>query len=505
MKKSALVSRVRTRFAPSPTGLLHLGNARTALFNYLFAKHEKGDFVLRIEDTDKERSRSEWEQDVIDNLQWLGLEWSEGVGKEGFYGPYRQSERTDIYEKYLLRLLAEKKAYHCFCTPEELEALKQYQMSQGEAPRYNGKCRSLSEKEMQNEEKPSVIRFIIDPQKITFEDLIRGSIAFDTQLFGDIVIAKDPQTPLYNFSVVIDDAEMNITHVIRGEDHISNTPKQILLQQALGFETPTYAHLPLILGEDRTKLSKRHGDISVTRFRQEGYLPEALVNFLALLGWNPGTNQEIFSLPSLIQEFSFNKVHKGGALFNLKRLDWINGFYIRQKSLRKLAELSVPFLEKAGLLEVDDQKRIVKETHEELSWEKLEKIVSLYQERLKKLSEIGKLADFFFRKQVNYSASMLAWKKATKETTIQVLSLLEKLISSISENDWTKEKLENVIMPEAEKQEDKQSLSSDRGVLLWPFRVALTGKEASAGPFEIAEILGKQRTLELLALAKQKT
>ncbi|MDO8470800.1 MAG: glutamate--tRNA ligase [bacterium] len=500
IKSRSESSRIRTRFAPSPTGLLHMGNARTALFNYLFAKNQGGDFVLRIEDTDKERSKPEYEQDVLDNLRWLGLEWTEGVEKEGFYGPYRQSERTELYQKYLTKLLDEKKAYECFCSEEELDAQRQYQMSIGEAPRYSGKCSSLSKEETAKKKKAgekSVIRFVVIPKEVTFEDLIRGSVTFNTALSGDIVIAKDLETPLYNFSVVIDDSEMHITHIIRGEDHISNTPKQILLQEAMGFERPIYAHLPLVLGEDRTKLSKRHGDISVTRFRDAGYLPEALVNFLALLGWNPGTEEEIFSLSALCKQFSFEKTQKAGAVFNFKRLDWINGFYLRQKSPSTLAELCTPFLEQAGLVEKVSEDIVVKETGEKLSKAIVEKIVVLYQDRLKKLSEIGELADFFFKKRVEYTAEMLSWKETPKEETKNALNMFEEIISGISESDWTKEKLENVLMPEAEKQKS-------RGVVLWPLRVALTGKEASAGPFEIAEILGKKRTLEYLKEAKEK-
>src|SRR3989344_3053423 len=492
MKSSLETPRVRTRFAPSPTGLLHMGNARTALFNYLFAKKQGGDFVLRIEDTDKERSRPEWEKDVVDNLEWLGLQWSEGIGTAGFYGPYRQSERTELYQKYLKKLLDEKKAYVCFCSEEEIETLRQYQMSIGEAPRYNGKCFSLSMEEVERKKvagEKSVIRFVMKPKEVAFKDLIRGSIMFNTALSGDIVIAKDMESPLYNFSVVIDDAEMHITHVIRGEDHISNTPKQILLQEALGFDRPIYAHLPLILGEDRTKLSKRHGDISVTRFRDSGYLPEALINFLALLGWNPGTTEEIFSLFDLCKNFSFARTQKAGAVFNFKRLDWINGFYLRKKSPSTLAELCIPFLEQSGLIEKTSDGIHIKETGEILSQENLEKIVMLYQDRLKKLSEIGELADFFFRKRVEYTPDMLVWKETSKEETKNALQMLEEIITKVSEQDWTKEKLENVIMPEAEKQKS-------RGVVLWPLRMALTGKEASAGPFEIAEILGKKRTLE---------
>jgi len=316
---------IRVRIAPAPTGFLHIGLARTAFFNYLFAKKYQGIFILRIEDTDRERSKPEYEKDIMEGLKWLGIEWDEGPDIGGDYGPYRQSEKKEIYAKYLKKLLDENKAYHCFCSEEELEAQRQYQLSIGEAPRYSGKCASLPKEVVEKyltEGKPWVLRFRIPGKKIEFEDLIRGKVEFDTSLMGDTVIAKNLFTPLYNFACVIDDFEMQVSHVIRGEDHISNTPKQILLQEALGFPQPKYAHLPLILGPDRTKLSKRHGAISVSEYKREGYLPEALINFMAFLGWNPGGEREIYSLASLIKEFSLEAVQKSGAIFNIKRLDF---------------------------------------------------------------------------------------------------------------------------------------------------------------------------------------
>lgn len=470
--------KIRTRFAPSPTGPLHMGGVRTALFNYLFAKKEGGDFILRIEDTDKERSKKEWEEDITENLAWLGLKWEEF---------YRQSERTEMYAKYLTQLVEQGRAYYCFCTPEELEAQRSHQMSLGEVPRYIGRCKTLSQGEQQQylkEGKPAVIRFIVESKIVTFQDLIRGPIKFDTTLMGDIVIAKDMRSPLYNFSVVIDDFDMDITHVIRGEDHIPNTPKQILLQEALDFPRPQYAHAPLLLGEDRTKLSKRHGDISVRKFREEGYLPEAVINFLVLLGWNPGTDREIFSLSQLIKEFSLERIQKGGAVFNISRLDWINGFYIRIKSLQGLTELCIPYLISKGLV-----------SNETIDVQALSTIVALYRERLKKLSEIAELADFFFKQHLEYAKELLYWKDATDKQIKENFGKLEQIISSIGEGEWTKEKLQEQIMPEAEKEKD-------RGYMLWPFRVALSGKKASAGPFEIAEVLGKEKTLQRIQQAK---
>ncbi|OGZ19095.1 MAG: glutamate--tRNA ligase, partial [Candidatus Nealsonbacteria bacterium RBG_13_38_11] len=401
------------------------------------------------------------------------------------YGPYRQSERTDLYRKYLEKLIAEDKAYFCFCSEQDLEAEKQYQMSQGLSPHYSGKCAGLDKKTVKQylaEGKPSIIRFRITPKKVAFDDLIRGRLEFDASLMGDIIIAKSLDAPLYNFAAVVDDFEMKISHILRGEEHISNTPKQILIQEALGFPQPLHGHLPLILNEDRTKMSKREGATSVFDFRKEGYLSEALVNFMAFLGWNPGDEREIYSLASLVKEFSLEKIQKGGAVFNIKRLDFLNGFYIRQRSPEKLAELCLPYLTAAGLTNIDS--------------ETLVKIVSIYQERLKRLSEIVELADFFFKDKLDYDKNMLKWKEISDKEAKDSLDKLEKLLSKIKDEDWQKEKLESVLLQETEK-------TNNRGALLWPLRVALTAKEASAGPFEIAEILGKEKSLKRIQEAKK--
>jgi len=478
---------VRVRIAPSPTGYFHIGSARTALFNYLFAKKHEGSFVLRIEDTDTERSFPEFEKDIMEGLKWLGLDWSEGPDIDGDHGPYRQSERKDIYSDYLEKLLAQDKAYYCFCSGEELETQKQYQMSIGEAPKYSGKCAGLPKetvKKYLKEKKSSIIRFRVPAKKVSFNDLIRGELEFDSNLMGDMVIAKDLSSPLYNFSVVIDDFEMKISHVIRGEDHIPNTPKQILLQEALGLNQPIYAHLPLILGSDRSKLSKRHGAVSVASYKKEGYLAEAIINFIAFLGWNPGDDREIYSLPALVKEFELEKVQKGGAVFNIKKLDYLNGFYIRKKSPERLAELCLPYLEEKGLIK--------KET---IDLNYLKSIISINQERLKKLSEIVELGDFFFKEKLDYDKSLLKWKEMTDEEIKDSIDKLEKIFSKIKSGDWNKKNLESLVMPKAEKM-------GDRGILLWPLRAALSGKKSSAGPFEIAEILGRGKTLQRLQEAK---
>lgn len=477
-KKEIVIEKIRLRFPPSPTGPLHIGNARTILFNYLFAKQHNGQTILRIEDTDKERSELKWVQEIIDELTWLGIEWDEGPDIDGKFGPYKQSQRLDIYKKYLEKLLAEKKAYFCTCTAEELEAKRQDQQSRGLAPKYDGKCRDAGHTS-------GVIRFKVENKKVAFDDLVRGHVEFDAGLLGDIVIAKDLQTPLYHFAVVVDDYEMQISHVIRGEDHLSNTPKQILLQEALGFYQPIYAHIPLLLNPNKSKMSKRVGDVAVSDYHKNGYLPEALINFMVLLGWNPGTEKEIFSLSELVKEFSLEKVQKGGAVFNIQRLDFINGFYIREKSIDKLTKLCMPYLPKDA---------------DKFSKKALEKIIELSKTRMKKLSDITQLTDFFFKETLVYDKNLLAWKKMgdsdikkSLEASYHTLSSLRKYGTKEIEEALLKEvKIFNLERGYPEK---------DRGYLLWPLRVALSGKEASPGPFEIADILGKEKTLERIQKA----
>jgi len=507
--------RVRVRFAPSPTGPFHIGSARTALFNYLFARKYGGTFVLRIEDTDLERYKKEYEEEIIESLKWLKIEWDEGPDVGGNFGPYRQSERKKIYLKYLKKLLDEDKAYFCFCKKEDLEAQRQYFLSIGQPPRYNGKCKSLSKEEVENRLKKGdsfVIRFKSIPKKIVFEDLIRGKIEFDGSLIGDFVIAKGFDSFLYNFTCVVDDFEMKITHVIRGEDHIPNTPKQILLQEALGFNRPKYLHLPLILGIDKSKLSKRHGAVSVLDYKKAGYLPEALINFIAFLGWSPKSERQIFSVSSLVKEFSIERIQKSGAIFNIQKLDFLNNFYIRQKTPKELAEFCLPYLVEAGFLEIELKeektppviggfeifpKLIIKETGEILEWEKLEKICLCFQERMKKFSEISTLADFFFKKELIFDKELLKWKNQTEEEVKKALSFTKEALVKIKEEEWKKDKILEILMERAQKfsiQIGKEP--GDRGYLFWPFRVALTGKEASPPPQEIAEILGKKETLK---------
>ncbi|MFA5643362.1 MAG: glutamate--tRNA ligase [Candidatus Paceibacterota bacterium] len=505
------ISGVRTRFAPSPTGPLNPGGVRTALFAYLFAKKYGGSLVLRIEDTDVERSKKEWEQDLFESMKWMGLLWDEGPDPDdpskyiGQYGPYRQSERKDIYAGYLKKLIDEKKAYYCFCSKEELEAYKQYAMSQGLPPVYPGKCRDMDQATIQkylDEKRPFLIRFKTPKgQKIIFDDAVRGKVEFDSTLLGDFSLSKGFDNPLYNFVVVVDDYEMKITDVVRGEDHISNTPKQILLQEALGFSKVRYAHLPLILNEKKQKLSKRDNVLPISAYKKDGYSPEALNNFVALLGWNPGTDEEIFSLEQLAKEFSVEKIQKGGAVFNPQKLDWINGFYIRQRSLKELADLCLPYLQEKGMIKKNEkmirpENELLPEnsysviaTGEIISQSRLEGILALYKERIKKLSEMADLVDFFFAGELSYPKETLKWKNMeSDQEAIDSLNKVYNLLSSLEEKDFTKIKLEPILLKEAE-------TMPDRGYILWPLRVALTGKMNSAGPIDITAAMGKEKTL----------
>ena len=434
---------IRTRIAPSPTGYFHLGTARTALFNFLFAKKNKGKFILRIDDTDKERSKREYEVDILKSLLWLGIFWDEGpVLKStnaqaydqkylnfekdyiGDYGPYRQSERIEIYKKYLKELIDKDLAYFCFCKKEDLEAQKQAMISAGQVPKYPGICRSLSKKESfkRAEKEPFVVRLKVPSKKISFLDLLRGKIEFDLDSIGDFVISKGLEEPLYNFSTVVDDYEMKITHIIRGEDHISNTPKQIILQEALGFPRPKYLHLPLILGEDKTKLSKRHGAVSIKELKELGYLPEAIINYLALLGWWPKEDIEIFSLKELIELFEINQLQKHPAIFSFKKLDWINRIYIRKLSLEKLAQLCQSYI------------------GEKVDFDYLKRVVALFQERLSKISEIKELASYFFKKP-QYKKELLLWRDQSFSEAKKILKEIKEVLLKKEVQEFRREEI----------------------------------------------------------------
>ncbi len=497
---------VRVRFAPSPTGLFHVGSARTALFNYLYAKKNKGKVILRIEDTDRERSVKEYEEDIMRSIEWLGLGWDEG--------PFRQSEREEIYKKYVMDLLESKKAYYCFCNKERLEEMRNEQREKKEPPRYDGKCFSLTKEKREekiNKGEQFTIRLKISEEDVVeFDDLIRGPVKFNARdIGGDFVIAKGDFSVLYNFACVIDDYEMQITHVIRGEDHISNTPKQILIQKALDFPSSEFAHIALTLGTDKSKLSKRHGAVSISEYREKGYLPEALVNFIALLGWHPGGENEIYGLGELIEKFSLSDCQKSGAVFDIKKLDYMNGCYIRKMSTEDLAVRCIPYLADAGFIKVGFKENRYPPAYGgvrpeanyyttdegEIHFPKIVQIVSLYQERIKFLSEVKDLLDYFFKDELEFEKELLFWKDAGEGETEKNIDKCIEIVSSIEK--WEKVAIEEVFLHEANKEKD-------RGRLLWPLRVALTGKKASAGPFDVAWVLGPEKTLKRLKMAKNR-
>lgn len=487
MEKNTKPIKVRTRFAPSPTGYLHVGVTRSALFSYLFAKINGGDFVLRIEDTDRERLVPDSLDDIKDSLSWLGLKWDEG--------PIIQSERTDIYKKHAQKLIEKEEAYYCFCGVERLEQLRKDQTAKKMPPMYDGKCSGLPkedvEKKITDGEK-FVVRQKVSKEGIThFNDLIRGNVKFENKFLDDSVLLKSDGYPTYHLANVVDDHLMEITHVIRAEEWLPSTPKHILLYKSFGWKMPEFAHLPMVLGSDRSKLSKRHGATSVNDYRNQGYLPEAMINFMVFLGWNPGTEEEIFSLEELTKRFSLERVGKAGAIFNIERLDWVNGCYIKKFDLDKLTKLSIPFL---------IREKLVKKTSDEkfeskagfLDFEYIKKVVALERERIKKLADLPKLIDFFFQDTLEYDASLLVWKKSSREETKKHLGLLKEYIESIEGSDFNKNILESKIKEWIEEN------SLGVGDTLWPMRVALSGKDKSPGPFEIAEVLGKKKVLERL-------
>lgn len=467
---------IRTRTAPSPTGYLHIGTARLSLFNYLFAKKHGGAFIVRIEDTDIERSDKKFEADIFESLNWLSIRADESSEVGGTYGPYRDSERGNSHQPYLETLISSGFAYYCPHTPAELEAEKKKLQEMGKNPihicEYRDAVKGAGE---------GIIRFKTPKDtSVAFQDFIRGEIRFDSSLLGDFSIAKNLQTPLYNFAVVVDDHEMKISHVFRGEDHLTNTPKQILVWKALwpNEPLPEFAHLPLVLAPDRSKLSKREGATSVREFRDAGYLPEALVNFMALLGWNPGTDREIFSLAELEQAFSLEHVQKSGAIFNTEKLDWMNGEYIRSMSIERLSEIAKLFLPK--------------EAH---SSPLLRKILELERPRLKKLSELQERTLFFFQ-QPEYDASLLHWKSMSNEDVASSLERSKQIFETLSDADFVADSLSKHFLDEIG--------VGDKGELLWPLRVALSGMKASPGPFEIMAILGKRASSERIQAALSK-
>jgi len=470
---------IKTRIAPSPTGNLHIGTARTALFNYLYAKNQQGKFVIRIEDTDIARSTKESEQDILEGLEWLGLTPDEGMSSQGEFGdlgPYRQSQRASTYKPYLEQLLASGEAYWCDLKEQELDIMKQ----KAEESQEQFVLRSPYREQKIEPTEHSVIRFKVPDTKIIFEDKIKGKIEFDNSLLGDFVIAKNLEYPLYNFVVVIDDELMQITHIIRGDDHIANTPKQILINQALGFHNKQFAHLPLILAPDKSKMSKRFGATSIREYREQGYLPEAMINFLALLGWNEGSDREYYTLGEIIEKFSLKRVQKSGAIFNIQKLDSINSHYIKQLSQYKQLEFGRNYLIKNGF-------DIKKWTEKQLN-----QIIQIEIQRIKKFADIGKEVDFLWQQPI-YTSQILAYKSMNNDQIIASLEWSQRLLYNIEDIEVSS--IENFIKT-AIKNENKQM-----GEILWPLRVSLSGKEKSPSPFEIISILGKDESIRRIQYA----
>ncbi|HTK45559.1 MAG TPA: glutamate--tRNA ligase [Patescibacteria group bacterium] len=483
----------RVRIAPSPTGPLHIGTARTALFNFLYARRNGGTFVLRLEDTDVARSTVGFEADILEQLHWLGITWDEGPDvtggpDRGPYGPYRQMQRLERYAEVAEELLEADKAYPCYCTPEELDADRKAQEAAHQAPRYVGRCANLTREERAAREaggKRGALRFRVPAGKIKFEDLVRGEVEIDTaNLGGDFVIVRSDGTPLYHFTVVVDDAAMEMTHIIRGEDHLSNTPKHILLFEALGHAVPAFAHLPLILNPDRTKMSKRKSQTAIADYRAQGFIPEAMVNFLALLGWSTGTEEEILTLDDLAGRFGLEHVQKAGAVFDRERLEWLNGQWIRKLDAEDLIERLAPFLEAER-----DSGRIDRVP----TPEELRPLIPIIQERLPTLGAVGDLVGFLWVDEVTVDPSMLVPKRWDRDTTLAALRAARETIDgSVGPVTFEADELEPPMRALAEARGWKA------GDLFMAVRVAATGRTATPPLFDSLVALGRERTLARL-------
>ena len=458
---------VKVRFAPSPTGFLHIGGVRTALFNWLYAKNHGGKFVLRIEDTDLSRSTEESIEEILESMRWLGLDWDEG--------PFRQTERQEIYSQKVEQLLSAGKAYHCYCTAEELDRKRSEAQKAGNKPKYDGTCRERSDI---TEGAPSVIRFKAPIEgTVVVEDLLRGKVIFDIAELDDVIIQRTDGTPTYNFVVVVDDSEMGITHVIRGDDHLSNTPRQCLLYDALDYPRPKFTHISMILGQDKSRLSKRHSATSALAYRDIGYLPDAMTNYLARLGWSHG-DQEIFSRDELIKYFSFDSVNTSAAIFDANKLSWVNEQYIQSTPPEELAQHLEPHLVKTAILPGDHG----------LSPQEIAKVIPCLNQRAKTLVEMAEKSAFFFKKEVEFDE-----KARNKFLTEDARPLLEKVIVGFSTlDDFSAENIETLFKKIVEEQGMKL------GKLAQPVRVALTGTTVSPGIYDVILLLGKEETLKRL-------
>ncbi len=478
---------VRVRFAPSPTGYPHVGNMRTALFDWLFARHSGGSFIVRIEDTDVARRVEGALEAILDGLRWLGLDWDEGPEVGGEYGPYFQSQRRELYRKAAERLVFQGDAYYCYCSPERLEAMRAEQVRRKQPPGYDRRCRSLNQEERARREAEGitpVVRFKSPLEGQTrFNDLIWGEVVFENCTIDDFVLLKSDGYPTYHLANVVDDSVMKISHVIRAEEWISSTPRHILLYQALGLEPPQFVHHPMILGSDRSKLSKRHGAVSILEYRELGYLPEAMLNFLALIGWSLDDKTDILSRKELIDSFSLDRIGRTGAIFNRDKLDWMNGVYIRRLTLEDFTQRALPFLE-AGL---------PAQVKRPLSASYVRRIMPLIQERARTLAELAELTEFFFTPELDYEPSLLIVKKMSPELAIQALEVSKQRLEPVEKFDH--ESLEAVLRPLAE------ALGLKTGQLFGTLRVAITGRTVAPPLFETMSVLGKERCLERIEAA----
>jgi nondiscriminating glutamyl-tRNA synthetase len=481
-----MTNEVRVRYAPSPTGHLHIGNARTALFNYLYARNLGGKFIIRIEDTDQKRNIAGGEESQLQYLKWLGIDWDEGPDEGGDYGPYRQSERTHMYKKYYKQLLEEGKAYKCYCTTEELEAEREAQQEGNDIAGYSGKCRNLTKEEQASLEaegrRPSIRFFVPAGETVAFDDMVKGNVSFDSGgIGGDFVIVKQDGTPTYNFAVAIDDHLMKMTHVLRGDDHISNTPKQLLIYKALGFEPPVFGHMTLIVNENRKKLSKRDESIIqfIEQYKELGYLPEALLNFIALLGWSPKEEEEIFTKEQFIEGFDADRLSKSPAFFDKPKLLWMNNQYMKEQPVERVVEIARPHLVKEGLIE---------ETLSSEQEEWVTSLIALYQEKMSFGKEIIELSDLFFKENVSYEDE--AKEVLAEEEVPEVLRAFAEKASALEpfEVDGVKKAMKDV-----------QKETGYKGKKLFmPIRAAVTGQTHGPDLPKAIELLGKEKVLKRL-------
>lgn len=479
--------KLKVRFAPSPTGPFHIGGARSALFNWLVARHADGTFLVRIEDTDLKRSTKESEENIKDSLKWLGMNWDEGIDVGGPHGPYRQTERLDLYKKEVQRLLDEGKAYYCYCSAEELEKSRKAQLDAGKTPIYDEHCRHLTEEEKakyEAEGRKPVVRLKVRKDGVfAFDDMVRGHVEFQAAGVGDFIIMKSDGIPVYNFAVVIDDAFMEVTHVIRAEEHLSNTPRQLAIYEALGYKPPKFGHISLILGEDHKKMSKRHGATSVTEYRNMGYLPEAVVNYLALLGWTPKGEQEIFTEEELIKQFSMKRVSSNDAVFDINKLNWINFQYMKKLDADQLYALIVPFLVKAGYVEESV-------TEEKKDW--LKKVIWFMKDHIYFAGQAAEELKFFFEDMPALTdEAILSIMKA--ETSGKLLKAFIEDLKALKTFDQAEiKKCFNACM-KAQGIKGKAAYE--------PTRIALTGVTQGPGMFEMMELFGREKTMDRLLAA----